>query len=449
MPFRLPALSEFHKKALLTGVVIMLGLVVFEVALRMSGMSFDRREPPGWLQSLVDPPLPAMPTKRDPISDVALPRVDSTDVQLPLRTSEVIIPAGKRPPPDRSVWRQPPLYRFDPITGVTHNPRVEGWWMVEGVTYVTINDEGFRDRNHVVAKGPEEFRVVVLGDSNAEAFQVPQEYTFWSVLERRLQSCPWLSRRPVEVLNFGVSGFSTTQELLSYEKFARKYRPDIVLLAFFIGNDLRENVRSLTEAGPDIGILRPFYTVSGDALVLDDSFLKATADWGKSQWYERSRIVRLVQMVASWFKYRSLRTVDARALISPPDPEYEGAWKVTEKILARLNAEVTADGSRLVVATVSTAQQADPDPERRARNARQGSIQDLFYSDKRLYRLAREIGFEMIPLAVAMSEVAERTNSYFHGFPNTAAGVGHWNPSGHSVAGQIIAREICRASPAR
>ena len=449
MRFRLPALSEFSKKVLLTGVATMLGLGILEVDLRMSGMSFDRREPPTWLQSLIDPPLPARPTKRDPISDVALPRVDSTDVELPLDTSEVIIPAGKPPPPDRSAWRQPPLYRFDPFTGVTHNPRVEGWWMVEGVTYVTINNEGFRDRDHVVAKGPETFRVVVLGDSNAEAFQVRQEDTFWSVLERRLQSCPWLSRRPVEVLNFGVSGFGTTQELLTYEKFARKYRPDIVLLAFFIGNDLRDNVRSLTEAGPPIGIQRPFHTVSGDALVLDNSFLKAGANAGKSHWFERSRIVQLVRMVASWLKYRSQRIVDARALISPPDSEYEGAWNVTEKVLARLNTEVKADGSRLVVATVSTGQQVDPDPERRARNARERSIQDLFYSDKRLYRLSREIGFQMIPLAVALSEVAERTKVYFHGFANTTAGVGHWNRSGHSVAGQIVAREICQASPAR
>jgi hypothetical protein len=449
MPSRLPKFSEFHKNALLVGIAIVLGLAIFEIGLWMSGMSFDRREPPEWLRSFIDPSLPPMPPRRDPISDIVLPSVASADIEIPPDTSEVVVPAGKPPPPARSAWRQPPFYRPDPITGATHNPRVEGWWMVEGVTYVKINDEGFRDHNHAVAKPPETFRIVVLGDSNAEAFQVPQEYTFWSVLERRLQSCPWLSRRPVEVLNFGVSGFGTTQELLTYEKFAKKYRPDIVLLAFFIGNDLRDNVRSLTEAGPPIAILRPFHTISGDALVLDNSFRQAWAGAGTSNWFERSRIVQLVQMVASWFKYRSLRIVDARALISPPDSEYQGAWNVTEKVLARLNAEAKADGSRLVVATVSIPQQVDPDPERRARSASQGSIQDLFYSDKRLYRLSREIDFQMIPLAAAMSEVAERAKVYFHGFANTAMGFGHWNKRGHSVAGQILAREICRASPPR
>ena len=448
--FRLPALAGLFEKVLLTGGAILLGLGLAEVGLRMSGMTLDRREPPAWLRSFIDPPLPAMPTQRDPISDIALPPIDSSGIEVPPDTSEVIIPPGKPPPPERSAWRQPPLNRFDPMTGVTHNPRVEGWWMVEGVTYVTINNEGFRDRNHAVAKPRDAFRVVVLGDSNAEAFQVPQENTFWSELERRLQGCPWLSHRPVEVLNFGVSGFGTTQELLTYQKFGRKYRPDIVLLAFFIGNDLRDNVRRLTEAGPPIGILRPFHTLSGDTLVLDNSFLKAYTDADKApHWFEHMRVVQLVRMAASWFTYRSLRTVDARALISPPDAEYAGAWNVTEKILDRLNTEVKADGSRLVVATVSTGQQVDPDPERRARNATQRSIQDLFYSDKRLYRLSRGIGFQMIPLAVAMSEVAERANVYFHGFANTTMGVGHWNRRGHSVAGQIIAKEICQASPGR
>jgi hypothetical protein len=449
MLFKAPALSEFLKKALLTAGAIVLGLGLVEAGLQVSGMRFDRREPPAWLRSLIDPKLPAMPATRDPISDIALPPVVTTGVEVPTETSVVIIPPGKPPPPERSAWRQPPLYRFDPVTGVTHNPRVEGWWMVEGVAYVTINNEGFRDRNHGVAKPPGTFRVVVLGDSNAEAFQVPQEDAFWSVLERRLQSCPWLSRRPVEVLNFGLSGFGTTQELLTYEKFARKYRPDIVLLAFFIGNDLRDNVRSLTEAGPPIGIQRPFHVLSGDELVLDNSFLNAGSHAGGVHWFENTRTAQLVRMVASWFKYRSLRVVDARALISPPDAEYAGAWKVTEKLLGRLNAEVKADGARLVVATVSAPAQVDPDPERRARNATQNSIQDLFYSDKRLYRLSREAGFQMIPLAAAMSELAERTKVYFHGFPSTTPGVGHWNRRGHAVAGQILAGEICQASPAR
>ena len=332
----------------------------------------------------------------------------------------------------------------------THNPKAEGWWMVEGVTYVTINKEGFRDQDHAVAKGPETFP-----RRGARQFQCRSlsgaegRYVTGGSWSGGCEATVAFAPAGRSLLGFGVSGYSTTQELLAYEKFARKYRPDIVVLAFFIGNDLRENVRSLTEAGPEIGILRPFQTISGDKLVLDNSFREAAADWGKTKWYEHSRAVQLFKMAASWLRYRSQQIVDARALISPPDAEYEGAWKLTEKVIAQLNTEVKADGARLVVATVSTGQQVDPDPERRARDAKQWSIQDLYYPGKRLYRLSREAGFQMIPLASAMSKVAERTKTFFHGFPSTGPGIGHWNRTGHSVAGQIIAGEICNVPPAR
>jgi hypothetical protein len=443
-------LGEFAKKVLLSVTATAVSLALAEAGLRMSGWYFAQREAPVWLRALIDPPLPGMPARRDPISGVVLPPL-ATAVDPPPERPDVTIPPGKPPPPDRSAWKPPPFYRFDPTTGATLNPGVEGWWMAEGTAWVAINHEGFRDRDHAVASEPNVFRIVVLGDSFAEALQVPQRDTFWSVLEQRLQACPSLAGRRVEVLSFGVSGYGTTQELLVYRKFARKYRPDLVLLAFFIGNDLRDNLRSLSEAAGPTYLTRPFYAVSGDELVLDDSFLRPSqasqTSWHGPLWVEQLRIVQIVRVVMGWFGSRFQRTVDARALISPPDPECEQAWEVTEKVLARLDAEVKADGGRLVVATISAPEQVDPDPDRRAGIARAGSIQDLFYPDKRLFRLAGDAGFQMIPLAPAMAEVAERTRTYFHGFANTVLGVGHWNYRGHSVAGQILANEICRTTP--
>ena len=56
---------RIFENALLAGVVIVVGLAVLEMGLRMTSMSFDRREPPGWLRSLIDPQLPAMPATRE------------------------------------------------------------------------------------------------------------------------------------------------------------------------------------------------------------------------------------------------------------------------------------------------------------------------------------------------------------------------------------------------
>jgi hypothetical protein len=141
--------------------------------------------------------------------------------------------------------------------------------------------------------------------------------------------------------------------------------------------------------------------------------------------------------------------VDARALLSPPDPEYAEAWAVTERVLAKLHAEAGADGAKLVVATVSAQEQVDPDMARRSDEARKRGIQDLFYADKRLYALARREGFEMVPLARTMADIAARHGTYFHGFADQVLGGGHWNHNGHFVAGQVLADRLCRLAEGR
>ena len=101
-------------------------------------------------------------------------------------------------------------YIVDRDVGYSLRPGAEGWWKKEGLTYVKINSHGFRDREHTFTKPADTLRIAILGDSYAEAFQVPLEKTFWSIMEQRIAHCPQPSKAKVEVLNFGVSGFSTT-----------------------------------------------------------------------------------------------------------------------------------------------------------------------------------------------------------------------------------------------
>src|ERR1041385_914188 len=63
----------------------------------------------------------------------------------------------------------------------------------------------------------------VLGDSYAAAFQVPMENAFWAIAEREVAECP---HRPIEVLNFGLSGYGTAQQLLTLRHRGWEYPPD-------------------------------------------------------------------------------------------------------------------------------------------------------------------------------------------------------------------------------
>src|SRR6267143_6696372 len=91
----------------------------------------------------------------------------------------------------RVVGFSSPLFTMtDPYRGISLRPDAEGWWREEGNAYVRINSAGLRDREHAKQKPPNTFRIAVLGDSFAEARQVPIEDTFWAMLEKKLQECP-------------------------------------------------------------------------------------------------------------------------------------------------------------------------------------------------------------------------------------------------------------------
>ncbi len=135
----------------------------------------------------------------------------------------------------------PNFYEYDPVLGSQLRPGVEGYFLKEGGAYVRINSDGLRDREHSLAKPPQTLRIAVLGDSFPEAKEVDREEAFWAVMEKDLQECGNLGRRRVEVINFGQSGFGTTQGLLALRHRVWKYSPDVVLLAVLTGNDIADN----------------------------------------------------------------------------------------------------------------------------------------------------------------------------------------------------------------
>src|SRR5205085_10600002 len=137
------------------------------------------------------------------------------------------------------------LYQADRDVGFALRPGAEGWWEREGATYIKISTAGLRDREHAQAKQPGTQRIAFVVNSFAEALQVPLEAAFWAVAEQRLQGCEAIGGRRVEVINFGVSGFSTARELITLRRRVWQYSPDIVVLLVTTSNDVRDNSRRL------------------------------------------------------------------------------------------------------------------------------------------------------------------------------------------------------------
>lgn len=128
------------------------------------------------------------------------------------------------------------FWKYDALLGWAHEPGQEGIFETPQFrTTVRINENGLRDGPHSYERRTDHKRILVLGDSFAWGYGVEEAERFSQLLEPALR---------VEVINAGVSGYSTDQELLWYRNEGIKYNVDLVILVL-AGNDVGDNERDI------------------------------------------------------------------------------------------------------------------------------------------------------------------------------------------------------------
>ena len=131
--------------------------------------------------------------------------------------------------PDRQIgWRLVPNSLFT-HTG-TH------WYEREFKTQIKTNSLGFRDKERTIEKQKDLTRLVVIGDSFVVAREVPFDKTPSQLLERYLNEGnpgDFSKRSTYEVLNFGITGFSIPQNLLTNRIYVKDFAPKYVFLFIF------------------------------------------------------------------------------------------------------------------------------------------------------------------------------------------------------------------------
>ncbi|NES90792.1 MAG: SGNH/GDSL hydrolase family protein, partial [Okeania sp. SIO2B9] len=131
-----------------------------------------------------------------------------TVAEIGLRIAKI-----ETPPPPREDSNQELLYTAkDPNRGWAGNPNATAFWQGEGIpSELKMNSGGFRDYERSKTQPENGLRIALLGDSFTEALHVKLEDTYGAIIEQRLQQCPVLKDRKVEVMNFGVQGYGTAQ----------------------------------------------------------------------------------------------------------------------------------------------------------------------------------------------------------------------------------------------
>ncbi|MEZ2234064.1 SGNH/GDSL hydrolase family protein [Microcoleus sp.] len=334
-------------------------------------------------------------------------------------------------------------------------PGVSGEWKGEGASFVQVNSEGLRDREHTKAKPPNTLRVAVLGDSFTEAIHVPIEQTFWSKLERKLANCEAVKgRKKVEVINFGVQGYGTAQELVMLRKKVWDYSPDIVVLAFFIGNDVINNSPKL-----EYDRYRPFFVYDASGKLVPDMSFRTLRPIDRNRYavsaidklpawlVNNSRILQVVKKVELERKKQQLSNdftnLSTQNFKEPTDAAWQDAWKITEGLILTIRDEVVQKNADFLVVTIGDPAQVHPDVAMRQKFIKDNNIQDLFYPNRRLDNLGRTHSFRVLSLAEQFQAYTDKYQVCAHGFENYVNCGGHWNQLGHRLASIMINRNLC------
>lgn len=106
----------------------------------------------------------------------------------------------------------------------------------DGKEWVNLtNSLGLMDREYPLNKSNNTFRILALGDSVTEGYLLPSpEAAYSKQLEKMLNNN--LKGYNFEVINAGVGGYNSRQEIRLFEVLAPKLKPDLVILEYSMGD---------------------------------------------------------------------------------------------------------------------------------------------------------------------------------------------------------------------
>ncbi len=208
------------------------------------------------------------------------------------------------------------------------------------------NSEGFIDDEF---SDSEDVVIYLLGDSFAECLQADYENCAHVRLERGLKE----RGQNASVLNFGISGFGTFDEVGVLKHYAKTYPPDLVILFFLPQNDLTDNQRYLDHR-----------EISNDHFLLKKTikrFTPITFEFlhRKMKNAYGNVLAQVSPDASEKFVYKHMALENYGVYAKEYTLQWENLWQMEYGALSELKKLTEESGARLLLVSIPAPEQAN------------------------------------------------------------------------------------------
>lgn len=364
--------------------------------------------------------------------------------------------------------------QYDTLLGWVKIPGMKGrHTTIEYDIRESFNSRGIRGPEYQYEKRPDEYRVMVLGDSFAEGYSVEFDELCSEVIGRNLDK---RGDREYTVINAGTGGYSTDQEYIFFEKEGRRYSPDVTVL-LFCSNDVLGNSRQVQYRGQkptfklvagdlvltNVPVPRPQPETAADG-TSSSSLIDRTKQWLFAHSVLYAHIRRAVVTYQPLYRFlvehgladhpedtygEDLLPDEFRYWSRSKDSVSAGAWEITEALLVELDRVAASAGSKFLVYYIPSSA-AVYDKEWQATRDAYGMPGDDWSINQvaiELGEICRRYNIDFIDPTARFREEARRLegqgkNLYFEHDR-------HWTAAGQRLCGDMITDYIVEDLDAR
>jgi hypothetical protein len=288
---------------------------------------------------------------------------------------------------------------------------------------IETNAHGLRDRDFASEKpNGVVSRMLVLGDSMTHGMGVEAEDTYPKVLERLLAGLAGPGK--YEVINAGIYGYGTDQEVVLFEKLIPLYHPDIALLAFFALNDFADNMNGRLFEVRDGRLVRLALSKESSPKYRLWRRLVAVRTFPGYQFLiAHSHLANLIR-VRLWSLPEFQRVYFPQPVRADPSWE-DRAWELTARLLERFLDLARQHDIRPLLLLIPSRDQVSP-----------GSDALLDARMERVIAFAREQNVPIIDPRKLLKEAAAQGEVLF--YPKD----GHMTARGHRIVAEYVYRAL-------